>query len=522
MSLARFYSRIANAVGPFIGSSGDLASFLSKTAVSLEASSELEDHPSHRAGFVLAANLCARLYPRLHILATKALTEECASLALRINPNCEIETKGGDCDAALVWGCHSSVERPVIVSPAGWNVLLDQADAEQVHATNVLTALGAGALAVGEIFRTVFARFLPSGRVRRSPGTLNVVSLDESKANLPELPSEISFGRVHLAGAGAVGQAAVYALAHLSASGTLVVVDPESISLSNLQRYVLAFDDDVGASKCGLVARALQGHRLTIVSVEALWGDNEHTVGQVECVCTALDTAAARIGVQAALPRRIYNAWTQPADVGWSRHESFGEEPCLACLYVPSGPRPSQHELISRALGQHELRVLAYLTLRLPVDAQLKPEQIPRLPNYPVPQDASTWVDHSILEDIGRHLGIDSDGLLIWKGKQIADLYREGICGGAIISDRLGELPQDVAVPLAHQSAFAGIMLATQLAIASSPELRSFRSPFTEARLDVLAGLPQVIGRPRQRTPGCLCSDVEFLGRYHEKWTLAR
>src|SRR5258707_194644 len=93
---------------------------------------------------------------------------------------------------------------------------------------------------------------------------------------------------------------------------------------------------------------------------------------------------------------------TQPADVGWSRHESFGEEPCLACLYVPTGRRPSQHELVSRALRQPELRVLAYLTFRVPVDSPLRPEQIPRLPNHPVPQDASTWVSQSILEDIGQ------------------------------------------------------------------------------------------------------------------------
>ena len=213
---------------------------------------------------------------------------------------------------------------------------------------------------------------------------------------------------------------------------------------------------------------------------------------------------------------------TQPADVGWSRHESFGEEPCLACLYVPTGRRPSQHELVSRALRQPELRVLAYLTFRVPVDSPLRPEQIPRLPNHPVPQDASTWVSQSILEDIGQRIGTDSDGLSIWKGKQIGDLYREGICGGAIISDKLGELPQEVAVPLAHQSAFGGIMLATQLIVGSSSELQPFRSTSTEARLDVLAGLPQVVARPRQRTPSCLCSDSDFVARYNQKWVLTK
>ena len=517
MSTPRFYSRIANAVGPLIGPSADLSSFLSETSVCLQAENELEDHPEHRAGFILATNLCARLYPRIHIQAPKVIVDECAALARQINPDCEIDTTNRHCHGMLAWGCRSSVDTAVIISPAGWNIFVDTPGTERLQSTNVLSALAAGALAVGELFRTVFARFLDSGRVGRSPGRLNILTLDGSES-LPELPSNIPLGRVHLAGAGAVGEAAVYALARLPVSGTLVVVDPEVITVSNLQRYVLALDADIGVSKCQLVARALQRHRLKVVGIETQWGANEQKMGEVECVCAALDTAADRIGVQAGLPKTIYNAWTQPADIGWSRHENFGEKPCLACMYMPSGPRPSQHELISRALGLHDLRVLAYLTLKLPVDAKLKPEQIPRLPNYPVPQEASTWVEHSLLEDIGQHLGIASDDLITWRGKQISDMYSEGICGGAIITDKIGELPQDVAVPLAHQSALAGIMLAAQLVIGKCPELCPFRSAFSEARLDVLRGLSQVIGRPRQLSVGCLCRDPDYIDRYVQKW----
>ena len=50
--------------------------------------------------------------------------------------------------------------------------------------------------------------------------------------------------------------------------------------------------------------------------------------------------AMARIGIQAGLPLRIYNAFTGPLDLGWSRHERFGDEPCLACLYWPTGTFP--------------------------------------------------------------------------------------------------------------------------------------------------------------------------------------
>ena len=47
---------------------------------------------------------------------------------------------------------------------------------------------------------------------------------------------------------GAEGQASLYTLARLLVTGTLVAVDPELLALSNLQRYVMVFDDDVGRS----------------------------------------------------------------------------------------------------------------------------------------------------------------------------------------------------------------------------------------------------------------------------------
>jgi hypothetical protein len=60
-------------------------------------------------------------------------------------------------------------------------------------------------------------------------------------------------------------------------------------------------------------------------------------------------------------------------------------------------------------------------------------------------------------------------------------------------------------------------MLAAQLIIARTPELAAQRSSATEGRFDVLAGLPQVLARPRRRTPGCLCSDSVYLDVYGER-----
>ena len=520
MSLPRFHSRISNAIGPVVTSSGDLLSRLAVTAVTLEMSERLADQPEHVAGFLLAVNLCARLYPQLHLRAPVEVSERAAELALRINPVCEINTSK-DRGEKLLWG-SAQAAGTVSVCASGWSVLLDSASSEtEIQKATPMAALAAAALGVGELFRAVFSNILPAGRGGPQPAVVNLVTLDESIDPLPDLTDAIDLGVVHLAGAGAVGQGMLYALRQLpGVSGRLIVVDPEAVALSNLQRYVLSMDGDVGTTKVTVAQRAFTDTKIEVVAVESAWGTDERSTSVVETVAVALDTAAARIGVQAGLPRALYNAWTQPTDLGWSRHEVFGgEEPCLACLYTPSGLRPSQHELIARALQQPELRVLAYLTLRLPVDMALMPEQIPRLPSYPVPPNASAWLERSILEDVVDELGIDPQSATAWKGKPISDLYREGICGGALVTERIGELPQEVTVPLAHQSALAGIMLATQLVVARIPELRRRRPAAIEGRLDVLGRLPQVITRPRQRTQGCLCGDADYVRRYREKWS---
>jgi len=518
VSLARFYSRINDAISPLLSGGADLQTFLAEKIVCLKAPDDLEEHPVHLAGFVLATNLCARLYPCLRILAPSRVVEQCASIVFQINPSCEIDTKRGTSDGELAWGVPPESDSAAVVAPSGWEVLIDLPDSHRIQPSNMLASLAAASIGVGELFRSVFAQFLATGRVGVSPGRLNILTLDVLPADLPQLSSNIDIGRVHLVGAGAIGQAAVYTLARVSAIGTLEVVDPEQIALSNLQRYVLSIDSDVNASKCSIVARALKGSRLETICHECCWGEEELTKDDVEVVCTAVDTEAVRIGIQAGLPRKIYNAWTQPADLGWSRHERFGDDPCLACLHWPNRPRPSHHQLIARAVRQHELRVLAYLMSRLPVDVPLRPEQIPRLSTLPAPADSPSWIEHSLLDDIAHSLEIALDDAALWKGKHLSDLYREGICGGALISRHIGEIAQEMAVPLAHQSVLAGIMLAAQVLIASSPELMPFRPVATEARLNVLAGLPQIAPRPRQRSQGCICSDSDFVDRYRAKW----
>lgn len=531
MSLPRFISRVADAIGPLMaspGSADELREFLSSKAIRLETSAEVERSSFHSAGLLLLVNLCARLYPELHIAAPAGLADECASVARRINPECTIvveaessgKTSNHSYAGVVSWATSRSRENAIVVAPVGWDVVLDEPAAMQVRDTNMLTSLAAASIAASELFRMVFADRIVSGRHTPIPARFNLLTNQSTSlpASLPDLPSDIALGRVHLVGAGAIGQAVVYALARVSATGQVIVVDPENVTESNLQRYVLSLDEDVGRSKCEIVERALAKSRLEVVPVGAPWSLDIEEVKNAQVVCVAVDTASLRIEIQAALPARLYNAWTQPGDLGWSRHEQFSVQPCLACLYWPTRPKPSYHELIAAAIKQHELRVLAYLVHKLAVDVPLRNVQIPRIVGVALPADSGEWTERSLLADMARDLEIPEVEHDRWRGRLLPDLYSEGVCGGALVSARVADVPTEMAVPLAHQSVLAGIMLATQLVVAARPELTMHRSETIESRLNLLSGFPQVAQRPRQPTPNCLCSDPDLGRRFIVKW----
>lgn len=536
MSLPRFISRIQDSVGPlFSGPSGIVSAsqtqaVLATKRVRIEASPEIEQHPYHLAGLHLLTNLAARLYPRIEIRASPRVAQDCRSLVLSINPRCDVDVleptsaSGSESvDGVVCWASPRSRPDACVVAPVGWDIVIDEPEAMQLRSTNVLTALAAATIASSELFRTVFADFLPRGRGAQSPARFNVLTCSNGSGggHLPDLPSDIGLGRVHLVGAGAIGQAAVYALARVSATGILTVVDPEAVTESNLQRYILSTDADVGVSKCDLVERALATTRLEVVKCEAEWSVDATECAGAQVVCAAVDTAALRIALQASVPERLYNAWTQPEDIGWSRHEHFGVDPCLACLYWPTGQRPSYHEQVARALRQDPVRVLGYALHKVPVDTPLLAGQIPRIGGAEAPPASREWMVRTLLDDLARSLGVEASDLAIWRGKPISELYREGVCGGALIRSELTEVPVEMTVPLAHQSVFAGIMLASQLIFAARPELTAHRSPMVEARLDLLVGFPQLAPRPRQRTAACICEDPDFMAKYRQKWPFA-
>ncbi len=513
MALPRFFSRISDAIGPVASISRDaLERHLTGTTVAIHGPTDAAGDSTASSGALLAASLAARLYPRLLLSGPVGWTDTATQVVMAINPAVELDVSRAVSTSAdivtLDWAsdpAHDAAGHVVTAAADGWNAHVDPVAPPQSPA-HPMAALAAAVLGVGEVFRAVFAEALgPRGRRRRQPGGFNLITLSEPTPAVPVGVSTLSLPSAHLVGAGAIGQACVLALTSADIRLALTVVDPQDVQLSNLQRYVLTTDADVEMAKTALAQRAAAGTGVTVIAVPTVWGADARSGPGSDVVLTALDSAADRIAVAAGLPTQVFNAWTQPADIGWSRHERFGVDPCLACLYYPDRPRPSEHELIAVALRQPPLRVLSYLVTRTAVGNPLP--LVATTPDLPAPPDAGEWIRRPLLTDLIDAGFLDGPQAPSWAGKQIGDLYRDGICAGGLMRLPGSAEAEPALVPLAHQSALAGIMLATTLVASHDETLRPYRSHAIEARLDLLRGLPQTLTRPRARTQGCLCSD---------------
>jgi hypothetical protein len=79
MSLPRFFDRVADAAVPALGNvqRAALKRHLENVAVTLKAEPSVADYPEQAEGFLLTANLAARLYPRLVLLGPSNLVVLC-------------------------------------------------------------------------------------------------------------------------------------------------------------------------------------------------------------------------------------------------------------------------------------------------------------------------------------------------------------------------------------------------------------------------------------------------------------
>ena len=444
----------------------------------------------------LSVRLAARLYPSLTIVTDPAAdryAEEMKILASSINPNIDFSVPGTH-DVALAIGENApALDAPTIYTGCeGWlgrigiNGPFTISDQGNPFGAGFAACLGAA-----NLFRFLF---LPEGKHLLDED----IGFPTDADMFPSLTAATLTEPLVLVGAGAVGNSAAWALARTPFKGEIWLIDPETIELSNLQRYILCGRSDEDGVKVEIASREFEGG-LQPIPFHGPWASFLERYGfQWDRVLVALDSSQDRRAVQASLPRWIANAWTQIGDLGVSSHAFLGPDACLACLYLPTQVAASEDEVIAAGLKIPQMQSQVRILL-----------------------GSGQGTDRKICEAIATAWGIPASKLEPYVNRPIRDLWVEGVCGGAIIPlGESGVTPRELQVPLAFQSALAGVLLASEAArdlLTAGSQRRT-----VVRRADLLRPLgdssPQ--SALKDGTGRCICEDPDFVAAYRDKHAL--
>lgn len=499
MALARFFDKSALAASHVLqGYDHQLFSdSLASSHVALFFDDAAEKSHEGRWTLGLSVNLLARFYPRIAIVShgSSSFVGELSALARVINPLIEVENILHDSSLCLVVGesVPSKSAFSIYVGSNGWVAKISSL--APVGSANTPIPFGANAaacLGVANLFRANFRSQLEDGRSDEN-WQMSLLDFDPA-ARTPSNPQivEADFAETHLVGLGAIGNGCVATLAQMrNLRGRLHLVDYQEIELSNLQRYVLTDDSSVGKSKVLLAKDRLASTGLDVFAHSQRWGEylRERNNWNLPRVAVGVDTPGDRQAIQAALPEWIVNAWTQVGDLGISRHGFLGNQACLACLYLPSGPLKNEDELISEAIG-------------LPGEKLIVRQML--MTNEPMVR--------SHLNKIAEANKVDVNQLLEFEGLPLRQFYARAACGGMLL--RLGATSttqRQIEVPMAFQSTLAGIFLAAEL-VAKAAGLKNSPPPVT-TKLDLLRPLGTFLSMPAPKHPSgsCICQDDAYI-----------
>lgn len=493
MSLAPYYDRAAIAASQVIaGFDADaFAVEVSETTVGVSFSSRELASPQGSACVDLVVRLLARLYPKLALTCSeKGCADEVLALkalAVSINPRIEFVDQA---PIGVAVGAGSPWARTVFTGSTSWAGAISTKEPQEIGIEDVPFGAGVAAcLAVGTLFRMLFL-----GETGPVSGVLPVLE-PGTEPDTDAAPFELT-GRTALVGNGAIGQAVLWALGRSRFTGDLYCIDGEPFDLGNLQRYVLTTMDDLDKPKAKFAADFLNSgareERVRGIAVDQNWPDAVAGLGSTwPNVLVSVDSAAARREVQATLPGWVANGWTQTGDLGVSEHD-FLEGACLSCLYLPVGRSKNEDEIVATALGIPELtdqvRDLLYRGI-------------------PAPSD--------LLDLVATRLGIDGQAMASFQDRSVRDLYVSGICGGALV--KLGGGSDPIHVPLAHQSALAGVLLAARLVRRASGHVPVGNEI---CRVDVRRDPPEVPFQRAAKDPRgiCMCQDDDYVSVFRSMW----
>ncbi|MGA0594266.1 E2 ligase fold family C protein [Enterovirga sp. CN4-39] len=458
----------------------------------------------------LTTRLLARFYPNLAFTSLSrsrragSVRTRLVELARTINPEIDVSREGGTTGIVVGRSRVPGLETAIYAGSDGWVARVSTRVPVGSGASRNPFGAGASAcLAAANLFRSIFADHLKGAALdgERSLSLLDFTVGD----NLPAGPAidDIDLGLLRLVGLGAIGNGSLWALSRVHGlRGAVDLVDPEIVELSNLQRYAMCDQADLGKHKADHAAALVRRPELDARPFAMTWREYVSRLDdrRMERVAVALDTVRDRLEVQASLPKRLLNAWTQSGDLGVSRHDFLGPDACLCCLYLPRGATRNDDEIVAQELGFGEpdlQRIRAMLYSGEPVGS-------------------------AFVAEVAGRTNAEAAALQPFANLPLRAFRAKAVCGGLVLRAADGG-GAETEVPLAFQSAMAGIMLSAEI-VADCAGLSS-PTRATRTVVDLMRPLPDRINVPalkasRSTVPRCICQDADFIDAYTNKYAL--
>jgi hypothetical protein len=170
------------------------------------------------------------------------------------------------------------------------------------------------------------------------------------------LQQPLNIGRAYMAGAGAVGNAVLWAARHTDLRGEIVIADDDSVDSGNLNRQVWFGPDDLGQPKATRLAALAQpflpGVKL-IPETCRIQNLPQKTDGAwLTRLLVTVDSRRARRALQTEFPGEVFDASTTDIREVVSCHNRQPTDvACLSCVYEPDAEEYSREHHIAEHLG---------------------------------------------------------------------------------------------------------------------------------------------------------------------------